>query len=372
MKLPCLAVCILVFLLFATDAHPRTWYVKPDSTGDAPTIKAGLDSAVAGDDVLVAPGTYTWTNQGGGYGNYLIYMKSGIWLHSEMGPEVTILDGENHSWSVIFCQDISQATVEGFTITGGINPGPCGYGGGGVFCGSCANVMIVGNIITDNYATGAWEGMGGAGVYVSWADSTTVIANNLITDNYADYDGGGIGTWGSPTIENNIISRNSTDGQGGGIYVYSSAARIVGNTIVGNSGPEGAGIFVRSTPAISRNIICGSLGGPAVYCYGDADPTITCNDFWNNEGGDGNCPMDGSNFHENPMFCDPSGDDYHLHQDSPCAPDASPSGCGLVGALPVGCWAAPLSPALIAIVLASLGALGGWNVARRGVDDSFQ
>ena len=123
-KLPCLAVCILVYLLFAPDAHPRTWYVKPDSTGDAPTIKAGLDSAVTGDDVLVAPGTYTWTNQGGGYGNYLIYMKSGIWLHSEMGPEATIPDGENHSWSVIFCQDTSQATVEGFTITGGINPGP--------------------------------------------------------------------------------------------------------------------------------------------------------------------------------------------------------------------------------------------------------
>jgi len=370
-RLCSLAISTLVFLLFAPDAYSRTWYVKADSTGDAPTIRAAIDSAVAGDDVLVAPGTYTWTNQGG-LGNYLIYMKSGIWLHSEMGPEVTILDGERHSWSVIFCSEINQSTVEGFTVTGGNNPGPCGYGGGGVYCGGCSNVTIVGNIITDNWATGVWEGMGGGGVYVSHGDSTTVIANNLIIDNYADYDGGGIGTWASPTIENNVICSNSTDGDGGGIYVYSPAAKIVGNTIVGNSGPEGSAIYVRTTPTISGNIICGSLGGPAVYCYADASPTITCNDFWNNEGGNGNCAMAASNFYEDPMFCDPMGDNYHLHEDSPCTPDESPSGCGLVGALPVGCWGAPLSPVLIALVIASVGAIGAWNVSIRTIDKSFR
>jgi len=52
-----------VFLLFCLtllvtgSAFGRTWYVKSDGIGDAPTIQAGIDSAAAGDTVLVAAGT---------------------------------------------------------------------------------------------------------------------------------------------------------------------------------------------------------------------------------------------------------------------------------------------------------------------------
>jgi hypothetical protein len=37
----------------------RTWHIRPDGTGDAPTIRAGIDSAAAGDTVLLGNGVFT-------------------------------------------------------------------------------------------------------------------------------------------------------------------------------------------------------------------------------------------------------------------------------------------------------------------------
>ena len=85
MKRVSFLIC-LGLLASSPAASARTWYVTPDSTGDAPTITAGVDSASYGDTVLVAPGTY-YSDSTGTEDWTWIRMKDGVALISEEGAE---------------------------------------------------------------------------------------------------------------------------------------------------------------------------------------------------------------------------------------------------------------------------------------------
>lgn len=358
--------CVLIGLLLILAVAPvesRTWYVKLDGTGDAPTIQAGIDSAEAGDDVLVGPGTYTKTNQGTSTFWQLVLMKSGVSLYSEHGPAVTTLDAEMALDSVIRCEEIANVVIEGFTITRGTDTGAFVIGGGGVCCAYSSGITIRGNVVVDNRTTGVWQGLGGAGIYTG-GSSGIIIEENIIVDNHGDEvaNGGGITTWDDIIIRNNVIANNSA-GEGGGIYVYSTAT-IYNNTFVGNSSPLGAAILARATPSIRNNIICGSVDGYAIHCAPDGTPIITCNDLWDNAGGHSNCPLDPDNIFADPLFCDEASGKYYIQENSPCAPDNSPMGCGLIGAFPVGCQSVPLGTVCLGILVVGLAALGG-RVASR-------
>jgi len=117
-----LATCVLL----CTGLHPaaataRTWTVRADSTGDAPTIQAALDSAVSGDDVLVTPGTYTWTNQGMGSsvsGPSMLDVGYGVRPHSESGASQTVLDAQGQGRVSIcrFCDGIARTRGFGSAV----------------------------------------------------------------------------------------------------------------------------------------------------------------------------------------------------------------------------------------------------------------
>ena len=53
-----MSLVIVSVAVMAETSESRTWYIKPDGTGDAPTIQAGIHSSMAGDTVLVAAGRY--------------------------------------------------------------------------------------------------------------------------------------------------------------------------------------------------------------------------------------------------------------------------------------------------------------------------
>ncbi len=324
-SLACLLLA-LAFICISARANARTWYIRADRNGDAPTIQAGIDSAQAGDDVLVAPGSYDELNQRRGMLESLFCMKSGVWVHSEGGPEVTFLNGSG-VYMVVKCINVDDtAVIEGFRMSYASQYHPYfSHGGGAIYCESSSPV-ITGNRIVSNQS----------GI-VCLDHSSPTITNNWIGDNTSEYAGGIYCHFeSSPSISYNVIKDNYAD-MGGGVYCQAGCApSITNNTFVGNSSPSGSGIYAGTAAIISRNIFAGQTGGPVLECLVSTQPQITCNAFWDNEGDMYACELDEDNISADPLFCDPEGGDYGLCSFSPCAAAYS-RGCGLVGALGVSC-----------------------------------
>jgi len=288
---------LLVALLFclASPLQARTWEITVDGLGDAPTVQAGIDSAGAGDTVLVGPGTY--------YENLVLQSKN-IALRSQLGAASTMLDGSMTAASVILCRDgiTNETLVEGFTITGGSGTDFYSTGdrlGGGLSCLNAAPTIrgniIIGNRAEDIPPNPTSSGSRGGGIAFGGPDHSLppiIIEENVIADNFAFANGGGINIAWKCVIRNNEIRGNQTGhGDGGGLYYYNSPVPILieNNLIRGNvAADHGGGIhlaapFYNSPPAsdlqIIGNILIGNeahndlaedCSGGAIFSYGGA------------------------------------------------------------------------------------------------------
>ncbi len=103
-------VAVFFFIVFTIPvlAFPATIKVP----GDYPTIQAGIDVAVDGDTVLVAPGTYK---------ENIDFKGKAITVKSEQGPYVTIIDANQNGRVVTFNHGEGPGSVlDGFTIQNGL------------------------------------------------------------------------------------------------------------------------------------------------------------------------------------------------------------------------------------------------------------
>lgn len=301
---------------------------------DQPTIQNAINTAINGDTVLVAPGTYV---------ENINFLGKAITVTSEGGPEVTVIDGNQADSVVTFASGEGTSSVlDGFTLQNGRSgfdtPG-FGDGGGirinnssptitrnkilnnracvgaGIAIGF-GSPIVQGNTISNNVQAGCSGGIGGGGISVRGSSSAQIL-DNVISDNFmGSADGGGISLFaaGTPAIKDNVIRGNTATGltpcaEGGGIsLVYVSDALIVQNLITGNAAGCGGGIswlvpsgargplLVNNTIAdnssqqgseisadgfdaqttLINNLVIGTAGQAAIFCgnFNDTNPPI--------------------------------------------------------------------------------------------------
>ncbi|MCK4303247.1 MAG: hypothetical protein KAY24_03320 [Candidatus Eisenbacteria sp.] len=269
-----------LLLLWAASAYATTYLINPEGTGDFATIQEAIDATEDGDVVELAEGTYA------GVGNRDIdFYGKAITVRSQSGvPQLCRIDcggspSEPHRGFKFWHEEGMASVLEGITIANGF----------------------------------AWKGGG----MVCYAFST-------------------------PTVIGCVVLNCGAELEGGGVYCYQSSPTFNNCTFISNYAPAGGSVHAdQAFPALGNCIISFGTNGEAVGCESGSAPVLTCCDIYGNALGDWvGCIASqlgtNGNISDDPLFCDPEGEIYTLHADSPCAAESNP-GCGLIGACPVGC-----------------------------------
>ena len=180
-----------VMLIFAVNAgilgfgnatESKTWHVRQDGSGDAPSIQAAIDSSGGGDSILVAPGIYSQKSM-------LIFSKDSLTMKSEQGAGQTFL--YSLDYEILDVLDSRHITIDGFTFE---NSPRWAFGAGSseyvtlqgnvmrhakqvaIQLGSSTNVVIQGNLIYSN----------DAGINCANLSSSIYVYGNTIAHNAID------------------------------------------------------------------------------------------------------------------------------------------------------------------------------------------
>jgi hypothetical protein len=240
-------------------------------------------------------------------------MKSGVYLFSKDGPEVTILGTASAQEPLCLMVACNAATgIDGFTMVWDSQT----TGTGGCIAAYVSDTTVRNNIFKDSQASI------GAGIYMQFCDMT--VENNVFRNNFCATGGGVVAaTGGAPTIRNNT-------------FIQSRAP----------FGFEGAAFFASGSSAnFERNIVADSEGGAAIFCVGSNDGFVGCNMFWNNPLGAfaGTC-VDSTgasgNVNADPLLCNPAAGNFGVCMDSPALTGA----CGVIGYTPPLGNCAPCAP----------------------------
>ncbi len=354
------AALVILGLLFASIASAAIHRV-PNEFG---TIQAGIDACAERDTVLVAPGTYT------GVGNRdLSFHGMNLVLISEAGAEATVIDCASTGRGIEFVAGEGEGSVfEGFTVKKGV----AGHGSAIRVEGSAPHLRDL--IIRECWLPG--ESSSGGAVYIAstellvervqfldnrgfsysgeifnagalhCADAAVVLRdcafwrNTLwVSDlNYYAFGaarGPAVAAYGSGTlrIESSVFIHNdaySGNGDHEGLAIYSE----VPTTLVGclfydhwHSWEQTAAVYATSSLAVSRCLFAHN----SLPLYGTrvVDRTVYHDNLA--------APAEEGVTFVDPVFCDASGDDFHVASGSWCLPGNNPYGV-LIGVYGQGCY----------------------------------
>jgi hypothetical protein len=334
----CVPVCsLLAVLALAQPTFSRTWHILPDGSGDAPTIQAGIDSAAAGDVVVLGAGTYY---------EHDILLKSQVDVRSSsLDPTDTTIDAEG--LGRIFGAYSVECTLTGIGIAHGYAPWGAGIDS------RDSDLTIEDCLFTENHV--GPEGYTGGGAILAWDGPVRCRRCSFIA-NSAHWSGGAALAYSAApmTFEYCLFAFNRTNRSGGAFCGYGGSGEryvLLNCTFVGNRAPAGEaaaiGLWYNMTATLDNCIIVFSSEGQAVHCRGQGLPVVRCCNIFGNAGGDWVGCIEGllptnENFSAWPRFCDSSSNNYFLAADSPCLNHGT---CGeFIGAFGQGCGPVALTP----------------------------
>lgn len=271
--MPLTVAFLLLLACLPARGLARTWYV-PSVAG---TIQAGVDSASAGDTVLVACGTYAEDP---------ITLKDGITLISETGQaDCVTLDGGDAHQIMLGNSLTAGVTVQGFTFyRGRADSFIAGILDGGGIDMAWSVLNLVNCDFDSCYASG-WGGgvfSDGGSVTASGCDFTgnRGIGSALMVMGGKAHlsDCQFIGNWGGGAIwctGDSLIAEtcyfSANDGeQQGGIHLGSQVSVLTGSDFHANSAERGGGIYCYGDTLIlsgchfSDNV--STIEGGGIYC----------------------------------------------------------------------------------------------------------
>ena len=295
-RLPLLsaAVVLATVLAAAAPSSSTTIRVKPDGSGDYPTIQAAIDVAVTGDVILLDTGTFT------GAGNKdLDTQGKAITIASIAGAASTVIDCEGSGRGFfIHSGEDSNTVLTGTQIKNGH---PADEKGGGVLCLG-TSPKLIDDIFTLCYADS------GGGCYLSnstskiirttfdrcnyepsytgtaYGGAMTCIASDLwliqctFVENYAQKGNVLMSVGSTVHFHDNTFDNNGWMMVGGFVYALNSELFIFGNEVTTNQYIDEGMFELDGSTAVAR----ANLFGPAVFgCVGifythtwDADPPV--------------------------------------------------------------------------------------------------
>jgi uncharacterized repeat protein (TIGR03803 family) len=308
----------------------------------ATCIQDAVDTAAAGDTIIVSNGVY---NSGGRtVGSYSltnrVAIEKAITIKSVNGAEHTSIIGAGPRGSnAVRCVYMTAgSSLSGFTLSGGytLTAGSDDFeqGGGGA-------LLDQGGTITNCIITDCEAQLSGGGVYAYYGGE---VINSELKNNIVYRQGGGVRLEHGGLVDRCHIHDNlAYNYDGGGVFVHEEG--LVRNSLIeNNDAHSGAGVYLASNDGdgprlynctVTENI--STLDGGGVRCYsgGKVRNSIVYYNTSNGSGKEDNFQNDGlfisydhtcitpavtgtGNITNTPLFIDAGGGNYHLATNSLC------------------------------------------------------